>query len=194
MVGTESEHSVTSVLSGLTLNLDTVFSGHYSGERNPKSTQEIRDLSYPRERSPRRRQSSPPETGLSLGIKRQPQSLRIPAPRQQMYQIREVHPPSLRYLTRRAPLPHFQLRLSRAQADHVTTGPPAHRIGRIRGLKYHFLCYLVPYSRHEPYTGRSDYRTVPARGFELMDTANIRYGLRPYSYRKEYGRSRIRYG
>ena len=42
MVGTESEYSVTSVLSRLTLNLDTVFSGHYSAERDPKSTQEIR--------------------------------------------------------------------------------------------------------------------------------------------------------
>src|ERR1700689_2773860 len=44
MIGTESEYSVTSVLSRLTLNLDTVFSGHYSAERDPKATQEIHDF------------------------------------------------------------------------------------------------------------------------------------------------------
>ena len=65
----------------------------------------------------------------------------------------------------------------------VTTGPPAHRIGRIRELNYQILYCLVPY-------GRSD---LPAKVFDLMDTANIWYGLRPYSYRKEYGRNRIRY-
>jgi len=63
-----------------------------------------------------------------------------------------------------------------------------------RLLNMIFLCYLVPYSRLDPYAGRSDYRTVPARGFNLIDTANIRYGPGPYTYRKEYGRSRIRYG
>ena len=41
MIRTESEHSVTSVLSGLTHNLDTVFSGRY---HDPKATQEIRDF------------------------------------------------------------------------------------------------------------------------------------------------------
>ena len=35
------------------------------------------------------------------------------------------------------------------------------------------LCYLVPHSRLDLYTGRSDYRTLPARRFE-------RYGLQTY--------------
>jgi hypothetical protein len=56
------------------------------------------------------------------------------------------------------------------------------------------LCYLDPYNRLDPYTGRSEYRTVPLRGLKPMNTAKIRYGPVPYTYRKEYGRSRIRYG
>src|SRR6267154_1794036 len=52
-----------------------------------------------------------------------------------------------------------------------------------RLLNMIFLCYLVPYNRLDPYTGHSDYRTVPARGFNLMDTANIQYGPRPYTVR-----------
>ena len=47
---------------------------------------------------------------------------------------------------------------------------------------------------HDPVYGRSCYRALPARGLEQMGTAKIRYGPRPYTYRKEYGSSRIRYG
>ena len=44
MVGTKSEHSVKLVLSRLTLNLDTAFSGHYLAEHDLKSTQEIHNF------------------------------------------------------------------------------------------------------------------------------------------------------
>ena len=57
---------------------------------------------------------------------------------------------------------------------------------------YLFVILTVQPSR--PVYGRSDYRTVPARGLKLMGTAKIRYGRRPYTHRMEYGRSRIRYG
>ena len=57
-----------------------------------------------------------------------------------------------------------------------------------------FLCYIVLYSHHDPYSSHGDYRTVPVRGFKLMDTANIQYGLRPYTYCKEYSHSCIWYG
>jgi hypothetical protein len=56
-----------------------------------------------------------------------------------------------------------------------------------------FLCYLVPYSCLDPYTSHSDYRTILMRGFKLLDTANIQYSPRPYTYHKEYGHSRIWY-
>jgi len=62
-----------------------------------------------------------------------------------------------------------------------------------RLLNLIFLCYLVPYSCLDPYTSHSDYCTVPERGFSLMDTASIRYGLRPYIYCKEYSHSHIQY-
>ena len=58
----------------------------------------------------------------------------------------------------------------------------------------HMAEYIVLYGRRDPYDGRSNYRTVRAGGFKLVDTVNIRYDSRLYTYRKEYGRSRIRYG
>jgi hypothetical protein len=63
-----------------------------------------------------------------------------------------------------------------------------------RGICVIFFDFSMPYSRLDPYAGRSEYRTIPAKGFNLIDTANIRYGPAPYTYRKEYGRTRIRYG
>ena len=55
-----------------------------------------------------------------------------------------------------------------------------------------FLFYLDLYNCLDPYTGRSEYHTVPSRGLKPMNMAKIRYGLGPYTYHKEYGHSRIR--
>ena len=61
-------------------------------------------------------------------------------------------------------------------------------------LLFFFLCYLDPYSRLDPYTGCSNHCTVPTKGLKYVGTAKIRYSPRPYTYRKEYGRSCIQYG
>ena len=60
-------------------------------------------------------------------------------------------------------------------------------------ISYKLWFFSVPYGHHELYSGRSDYRTIPARGFKLINMVKILYGLRPYSYHKEYGCSCIQY-
>src|ERR1700678_4234997 len=45
-----------------------------------------------------------------------------------------------------------------------------------RLLNMIYLCYLVPYSRLDPYAGRSDYRTVPYRQGNSTSSIWLTYG------------------